>query len=106
MLRRTASILAGCFRGEDVVARWGGEEFVVGMYSMPCSAATRRLEEALARLRDERFDVEGRHLSVTFSAGVAEFPRDGADWAALYHAADEALARAKDEGRNRVLAAR
>lgn len=105
VLRRTAAILAGCFRGEDVVARWGGEEFVVGMYSMPCAAATRRLEQALQRLREERFDVGNKTLSVTFSAGVAEFPRDGADWTALYHAADEALRRAKAEGRNRVLPA-
>lgn len=105
VLRRTAAILAGCFRGEDVVARWGGEEFVVGMYSMPCAAATRRLEQALRRLRDECFDVGNKQLRVTFSAGVAEFPRDGADWTALYRAADEALGRAKAAGRDRVLPA-
>ncbi|HEY9227802.1 MAG TPA: diguanylate cyclase [Gemmatimonadaceae bacterium] len=105
VLRRAATILAGCFRGEDVVARWGGEEFVVGMYSMPCTAATRRLEQALAKLRDERFDAGGSELTVTYSAGVAEFPRDGGDWGSLYRAADEALGRAKEEGRNRVLAA-
>lgn len=106
VLRRTATILAGCFRGEDVVARWGGEEFVVGMYSMPCAAAARRLEQALQRLREERFDVGHNPVRMTFSAGVAEFPRDGADWNAVYHAADEALGRAKAEGRDRVLPAR
>jgi diguanylate cyclase (GGDEF)-like protein len=106
VLRRAAIILAGCFRGEDVVARWGGEEFVVGMYSMPCAAATRRLEQALMKLRDEQFDGGGgpSALRVTFSAGVAEFPRDGADWAAIYRAADDALSRAKSEGRNQVVA--
>lgn len=105
VLRRAATVLAGCFRGEDVVARWGGEEFLVGMYSMPCNAAARRIDQALAKLRDERFDGAG-DLTVTFSAGVAEFPRDGADWNAIYAAADDALGRAKSEGRNRVLLAR
>jgi diguanylate cyclase (GGDEF)-like protein len=105
VLRRAATVLAGCFRGEDVVARWGGEEFLVGMYSMPCNAAARRIEQALSKLRDERFEgADG--LTVTFSAGVAEFPRDGAEWAAIYTAADDALGRAKSEGRNRVLLAR
>ena len=105
VLRRAATILAGCFRGEDIVARWGGEEFVVGMYSMTCGAATSRLEQALAKLRTERFETGRGVVSATFSAGVAEYPRDGMDWSSLYHAADEALARAKQEGRNRVVMA-
>jgi diguanylate cyclase (GGDEF)-like protein len=105
VLRRAATVLAGCFRGEDVVARWGGEEFLVGMYSMPCNAAARRIEQALSKLREERYDG-AVDLMVTFSAGVAEFPRDGAEWAAIYAAADDALRRAKAEGRNRVLLAR
>ena len=77
----SAAILAGCFRGEDIVARWGGEEFVVGMYSMPCNAAVRRLEQALNKLRAERFETGDETFTVTFSAGVAEFPtrRHGLD---------------------------
>src|SRR5262249_30204645 len=72
VLRRAAAILANCFRGEDVVARWGGEEFLVGMYSMPADAATHRLNEALERLRSERFQAGDSTFCVTFSAGVAE----------------------------------
>jgi len=105
VLRRAATVLAGCFRGEDVVARWGGEEFLVGMYSMPCNAAVRRIEQALSKLREERYDGAD-DLTVTFSAGVAEFPRDGGDWTAIYAAADDALRRAKAAGRNRVLLGR
>lgn len=106
VLRRVAAILAACFRGEDVVARWGGEEFIVAMYSMPGSAAARRLDQALERLRAETFDAGGQSFSVTFSAGVAEFPTDGADWMALYRVADDQLSRAKEEGRNRVISTR
>ena len=102
VLRRVAAVLSTCFRGEDIVARWGGEEFLVGMYSMPGSAAVRRLTLALEKLAAEKFDSLYEDLHVTFSAGVAEFPADGADWTALYRVADDALGRAKSDGRNRV----
>jgi len=103
VLRRVAAVLAGCFRGEDIVARWGGEEFVVGMYSMPADAAARRLTQALDKLRSESFESAGATFTVTFSAGVSEFPSDGSDWTSLYRVADEMLARAKAAGRNQVL---
>ena len=105
VLRRVAAVLSSCFRGEDVVARWGGEEFLVGMYSMPGDAAVRRLTIALEKLHTEKFDIHDADLHVTFSAGVAEFPTDGADWTALYRVADDALGRAKKQGRNRVTSA-
>jgi diguanylate cyclase (GGDEF)-like protein len=105
VLRRVAGLLAGFFRGEDIVARWGGEEFVVGMYAMPADAAQRRLETALATLRDEVFEAGDSTLSVAFSAGVAEFPKDGDEWTALYRVADAALAQAKATGRNRIIRA-
>jgi len=75
------------------------------MYSMPCASAVRRLEQALGKLRDERFETGAEELTVSFSAGVAECPRDGTDWASIYRVADDTLARAKQEGRNRVLPA-
>jgi diguanylate cyclase (GGDEF)-like protein len=103
VLRRVATILSTCFRGEDIVARWGGEEFVVAIYSMPCAAASNRLNQALEKLRAEVFEIGGNTLRVTFSAGVAEFPTDGSDWTSVYRVADDALARAKAEGRNRVV---
>jgi diguanylate cyclase (GGDEF)-like protein len=103
VLRRVAAVLSGCFRGEDVVARWGGEEFLVGMYSMPGEAAVRRLTLALEKLRAEQFDTVDSNFSVTFSAGIAEFSSDGADWTSLYRVADDTLRLAKAQGRNRVL---
>lgn len=105
VLRRVAAILSACFRGEDVVARWGGEEFIVAMYGMPIETATRRLQLALEKLREETFEAGDSGLTVTFSAGVAQFPTDGADWSTLYRVADEALRRAKSEGRSRVVTA-
>jgi diguanylate cyclase (GGDEF)-like protein len=106
VLRRLAEMLQRKFRGEDVVGRWGGEEFVLGMYGMTGSDGERRLYEVLSSFRAQEFGEDGRSLTVTFSAGIAEHPRDGDDFEMLYRAADEALYAAKRAGRSRIVRAR
>ncbi|WP_420128077.1 response regulator [Longimicrobium sp.] len=106
VLARVARVLHKRFRAEDVVARWGGEEFVVGMYGMDKSDGVQRLAEALEVLRDEAFTApDGETFHVTFSAGVSEFDTDGRDLQSLYRAADAAMYAAKEAGRDRVLPA-
>jgi diguanylate cyclase (GGDEF)-like protein len=106
VLRRVAATLRQFFRGEDVVARWGGEEFLIGMYGMGSGDSVARLYRVLDGMRSQTLVVDdGSHLEISFSAGVAEFPKHGLDLQALYRAADEALYRAKEAGRSRVFAA-
>ena len=106
VLRRLGATLRRSFRDEDVVARWGGEEFVVGMYAMGAGDAVARLYRVLDTVRREVFAApDGAEFEVTFSAGVAEFPSNGLDLQSLYRAADDALYCAKDAGRARVHAA-
>ncbi|MDX6578719.1 MAG: hypothetical protein QOJ47_268 [Gaiellales bacterium] len=106
VLRRFGSLLLETFRGEDVVGRWGGEEFVVGMYGMSAANARERLADLLAVFEREQFEgAGGARFGVAFSAGVAQYPEDGAHLAALYQAADAALYRAKAGGRGRVAVA-
>jgi diguanylate cyclase (GGDEF)-like protein len=104
VLARVARLLQKRFRAQDIVARWGGEEFVVGMYGMDKADGVQRLAEALEVLREEPFTASGQPpFRVTFSAGVAEFPGDGRDLQSLYRAADAAMYVAKQAGRDRVL---
>jgi diguanylate cyclase (GGDEF)-like protein len=106
VLARVARLLQKRFRSQDVVARWGGEEFVVGMYGMDKSDGVQRLAEALEVLREEPFKTpDGETFGVTFSAGVSEFSVDGNDVQSLYRAADAAMYAAKEAGRDRVLPA-
>lgn len=103
VLRRLADVLQQNFRSEDVVARWGGEEFVVGMYGMSREDGVQRVADALETFRGETLSCDdGTTLRPTFSAGVSEYQRDGADLHALYRAADAALYEAKAAGRDRV----
>ena len=105
VLRRLGELLRQAFRGEDVAARWGGEEFVVGTYGMSKHDLVARLAEVLEQFREERFAGAGGEFHVSFSAGVAEYGVDGADLDATYRAADEVLDAAKASGRDRVLPA-
>ena len=78
-LRGVGEHLRREFRGDDVVGRWGGEEFVVGMYGRRATDGVQRLARprVLARKRSSRSRQDP--FRVSFSAGVAEYPCDGRD---------------------------
>ncbi len=103
VLRQMGQLLKRSFRQEDVVARWGGEEFVIGMYSTSAVDGMQRLTKFQAAVRQEDFmTVDQLPLLITFSAGIAVYPEDGTDLQTLYRAADQALAVAKSNGRDRI----
>jgi diguanylate cyclase (GGDEF)-like protein len=98
-------------RQADVLARFGGEEFVVLLPQVSASGALDSAERIRASLEKADIHPGGPRKRVTVSVGMAMFPdnadsADSADGAAsLLKAADEALYRAKDAGRNRVVKA-
>ncbi len=92
------------FPGDDSVGRWAGQEFFVGMVGMTRADGVQRLADALDELRARRFpDGQSGWFSVSFSAGVAQYPEDGRDLRALYRGADSAVHRAKEVGGDRVV---
>jgi len=104
VLYRLGEQLRRGFRSEDVVGRWGGEAFVIGMYGMTRMEGVEWLAEVLETLRQEEFTCpDGTKFRATFSAGVAEYPQDGADMQVLYQAAKSVLEQASSTGRDRVL---
>jgi diguanylate cyclase (GGDEF)-like protein len=104
VMRKIGDILQKTFRGEDVVARWAGDEFVLGMYGMLRDDGVQRIAEVLEAIRPLEFaGADGKTFRVTFSGGVAQFPDDGGDVHGLYRAADRAVLAAKNAGRDRVL---
>ncbi|WP_326491136.1 MULTISPECIES: GGDEF domain-containing protein [Thermus] len=94
LLRRVARLLVDQVRREDVVARWGGEEFALLLPSTRAEDAQRIAE----RLRQV---LQAQNLGLTASFGVAEYVL-GEEEDSLFRRADQALYRAKDAGRNRV----
>jgi diguanylate cyclase (GGDEF)-like protein len=113
ILRHLGYLLRQQFDREDVVARWGGEEFVVGMYGVSSATAVQRLQQVLTALEQQMFLVQGPDegenagdgvtlTHVTCSAGVVLYPGDGEDVRSLYLAADAALLRAKQRGKGQI----
>lgn len=103
VLRELGAVLPRFFRGEDVVARWGGDELIVGMYGLAEPDACECLGDFVEEVRGRRFD-DGT-IAVTLSVGVASYPTHGTVVEELYRAADAALSLAKAEGRDRVVPA-
>ena len=104
ILTRLGKLLRHNFPCEDVVARWGGAEFVIGMVGMTRKNGVQRLSDGLNELAQEKFETPtGGTVRVTFSAGVVQYPEDGADLKALYQAAHTVLSQAKASGGNCIV---
>jgi diguanylate cyclase (GGDEF)-like protein len=96
ILRQVALTLQQELRREDIVARWEGAEFVVGIYGMTRQEGVKWLSEILQVLPLIAVAEGDRDsIQITFSAGVAQYPEDGATVQTLYQAASVALERAK-----------
>jgi diguanylate cyclase (GGDEF)-like protein len=103
VLMQMGRLLATRFRREDLRCRWGGEEFVVALLGATAERARDILTRTAAELSRVEFEGDkGQRFRVTFSAGLAETPRDGTDLEMLLRLADERLYRAKVQGRNRI----
>lgn len=101
VLRHVGELLLSNLRGEDVIARWSGDEFLVGMYGTSAEDGRRKVEKLLEALRGHTFLGPRSRFTATLSAGVAEFPGDGADLSSLCQVADLALNQAKTSRRGR-----
>jgi diguanylate cyclase (GGDEF)-like protein/PAS domain S-box-containing protein len=106
VLRETASLLMKSVRAEDIVCRFGGEEFVVILPMADLQVTEARGERIRSRTRELTVLHQGQSLGmITVSVGVAVLPEHGTNPKELLEAADAALYRAKREGRDRVVVA-
>jgi len=96
-------ILRESCRGADLVARYGGEEFAVVLPTTPSSKAFEIAQRLRIRFAATAFAFEGRHFKLTASIGIAcTFDTSSVPVSDLVQRADNALYRAKKEGKNRI----
>ena len=100
LLQIVGKRLAGAIRGGDLVARMGGDEFVVLALDAPAMQSLAVLAERIIAAVEEPVHMGGMEHFVTTSIGIASFPGDGQDAETLVKHADVAMYRAKDRGRN------
>jgi diguanylate cyclase (GGDEF)-like protein len=106
VLRAFADVLRRRFRAVDLVARLGGEEFIVVLEDADRESALKIADEVRRALATRRVAAEdGRELQVTVSAGCAELDPADPTRECLLRTADVALFMAKRAGRDRVVAA-
>ncbi len=104
VIKGLGRVLERAKRTTDVVARFGGEEFVVVCEQTDEAGALMLGERIREELGKTVFPTPMGPLSVTCSVGLATFPEAGASWDELFKCADEALYASKRGGRNRVSA--
>lgn len=110
VLRQLARIIRSSLRNEDLAFRYGGEEILLLLYRQQLGGAERAADRIRQKIASVPFPMPGTELSahVTISCGVASYPENfdtTTGWMGLVGSADQALYKAKNAGRNRVMTA-
>lgn len=100
-LRAVAGRFARAVSGGDIIARWGGDEFLF-VVNQPMSQAVQILERARGAIVEHVIQTERASIPASVSIGAAEW-REGQPLDEVLHQADAALYRAKSEGRNQLV---
>jgi diguanylate cyclase (GGDEF)-like protein len=104
LLQHVVRCIREQLRGSDVMARFGGDEFIVLLPETNDKGAMEMAERIRKAVEVSRFDVRSGDTNITVSLGVASYPEDGGNLDAILDKADKAMYRAKQRGRNRVVA--
>ena len=106
VLRSMAELFQKHFRGDDVVCRYGGEEFAFILPESSSKDAAKRVEDLRQAAKSHRVTYREQVMDVvTFSVGIAGYPENGLAAEELLHAADSCLYESKANGRDRVTVA-
>jgi diguanylate cyclase (GGDEF)-like protein len=103
ILQKFGKLLQECVRLEDIVCRYGGDEFVVVMPNANVAAACERAEQIRITFHAQCISFEDHELHATLSLGTAAYPKHGSSAEEVLSNADQALYQAKQAGRNQTV---
>ncbi len=101
-LKLLGDILMETVRKTDVVARYGGEEWIICLSHTSSEGGTKIAEKLRKAVEKSVFTLKGQETRITVSIGVATAPEHGTDYGAIVEAADTAMYLAKASGRNQI----
>lgn len=102
LLQCVAQRLTGCLRESEMLTRSGGDKFTVILGDVGDPQVAAKVAQRISEALREPVQFKGNEVFLTASIGIALFPRDGKDSAALERSADSAMHKAKRQGRNRL----
>ena len=103
VLKEISKIMKEYVRQVDLIGRYGGEEFVIALPDTDKNSAVNVADRIRMSVEKHKFRAYDETISMTISIGVATFPETGEDVAMLIDRADQALYKAKEAGRNKVV---
>jgi diguanylate cyclase (GGDEF)-like protein len=101
LLVKVSETLKSCLRDSDILCRWGGDEFIIGLPSSKNGEGVINVAEKICRSVQSCIDEENENFKVSVSIGIAVSPTHGKDPDRLIRNADIAMYRAKRAGKNR-----
>jgi diguanylate cyclase (GGDEF)-like protein/PAS domain S-box-containing protein len=103
VLRQLGQLFQSCIRNIDYAGRYGGEEFVVILPELDQAKAIEMAERVRKVVEERKVEVDATDgVFITISIGVASFPTHGVTPESLFEVADQAMYKAKRNGRNKV----
>jgi diguanylate cyclase (GGDEF)-like protein len=102
LLRVTVECIQGQLRQTDLIARYGGDEFVVLLPETPCSGAVGVADRIRKSMEATTLASRGETIQATVSIGIAGYPNHGADIESILEKADRAMYASKSGGKNRT----
>lgn len=103
VLKGIAKIMKDSVRQVDLVGRYGGEEFILALPDTDRNSALIVADRIRQGVEKHKFEAYDETISMTISVGIATFPENGDNIQGLIEKADQALYKAKEEGRNRTV---
>ncbi|MHB2017640.1 MAG: sensor domain-containing diguanylate cyclase [Candidatus Xenobia bacterium] len=102
LLKQLGGVIKQATRPQDIVCRYGGDEFTATMLNTNRISAVVVAERIRQMVEDYEFVLDGKVVHITISGGVASFPEDAQTKKELVEASDHAMFEAKQKGRNRI----
>jgi diguanylate cyclase (GGDEF)-like protein len=102
LIKSTVQCIQDQLRETDVLARYGGDEFVVLLPETPCACAAGVAARIRQSVENTPLSTSNKKIRITVSIGVASYPEHGTNFKAIMEKTDKAMYQSKSAGRNRV----
>ena len=102
ILSQFAHLINSSLKHNEIMGRWGGEEFVLIKKNTDKKTALKELEPIRQKIEKHLFKLDDKAIQLTASFGVSEYKCNQQDFKGLFMEADKAMYNAKNSGRNRI----